>query len=261
MPHLGLLHIASFIREFGHDPHILDLQILNWNVDRATNYILEQNPDIIGLTAMTINCFNANKIATTLRQKGYSAPIILGGSHITAVPAETIKRFKAIDYGVIGEGEFTFLDLIEQIDNNQSINKVRGIIRRGKDGTIILNSPRPLIEDLDILPLPAWDLLENFPKKYPSNLQDILIVIFFRARHRIYFCSKNSRENFFLKGFFFTSFTLWKKIPMPCFLEKNFILIVLEIYMKRKLINNISIYSLSRRNFHNFYYSNYFFKK
>jgi hypothetical protein len=62
-PPLGILHIASYIREHHHEPQILDLQCKTWDLETTVHHIISTKPDIAGFSAMTINCLNANKIA------------------------------------------------------------------------------------------------------------------------------------------------------------------------------------------------------
>ena len=165
-PPLGLLHIASYIRQFGHSPEVIDIAARKWSLNQAVEYIVQSAPDVIGISAKTINVMNANKLVEQLKENGNKSPIVLGGSHVTAVPVETMKRFKAIDYGVIGEGEVTFHELIEKIANNKPVNDVEGIVLRNSDGQPTLNPSRAPIHNLDDLPLPAWDLLPDFPNGY-----------------------------------------------------------------------------------------------
>ena len=168
-PPLGLLYIASFIREHDHIPYVFDLTALKWSLQKAVESTLSLNPDVVGITAKTININNANRIAEELKKRGYTNPIVLGGAHLTAEPVLTLTKFHSIDYGVVGEGEVTFLEMLEKMQRNQSLHDVKGIVWRGEDGQIIVTPPRPFIEDIDILPLPAWDLLPNFPSGYPHS--------------------------------------------------------------------------------------------
>ena len=169
-PPLGLLHIASYIRQFGHSPDVIDTSARKWSMENTAERVLSLNPDVIGISAKTINISNANELAKRLKKNGLKVPIVLGGTHITAVPIETMKRFKAIDYGVIGEGEITFLDLIDKIENKGSVADVKGIVWRNSNEQIILNPNRGYIKNLDDLPLPAWDLLPDFPKGYNHSV-------------------------------------------------------------------------------------------
>lgn len=169
-PPLGILHIASYIRKYRHVLRIFDLQLPHYKMETAIDQILSYRADAVGLTAMTSNCLNALKIAKYIKKADPSLPIILGGSHISAVPVETMERFAEIDYGVIGEGEVSFLELLENIRDGRSVENVKGVVWRRGDGRVVVNSPRAPIENLDDLPFPAWDLLNGFPENYPSSL-------------------------------------------------------------------------------------------
>jgi len=168
-PPLGLLHIASYVREHGHEPSVVDVTARKWTQQKAVDFTLSMNPKVVGLFAKTINVHNAARISDELRTKGFTGPIVSGGAHVTAVPAETLNRFQAFDYGVVGEGEVTFLELVENLEQNGPVSNIRGLVWRNSLGEMVRNDPRPLIEDLDSLPLPAWDLLPNFPEGYPHS--------------------------------------------------------------------------------------------
>jgi anaerobic magnesium-protoporphyrin IX monomethyl ester cyclase len=168
-PPIGLLHLASFIRAHQHVPQVVDMEATKEPLHEAINRVLSSAPDVVGISAKTINVLNAGKIAEGLRVAGFEGPIVLGGAHVTAVPEETLGRFHSIDVGVIGEGEITFLELIDRFQEESSLEGVEGIAWRKGAGQVVVNPPRALIEDLDILPLPAWDLLVGFPAAYPHN--------------------------------------------------------------------------------------------
>ena len=169
-PPLGILYIAGFIREHQHEPYVLDLEALKWDMDKVFNFINALNPDFIGITSMTINFMNAQKIATFIKGKFSSIPIALGGPHITAAPLETMINYSCFDFGIFGEGEITFFKLIEKYNNYESLKEIRGIIWRDDNNKIVINEERPVIENLDTLPFPAWDLLQGFPDHYPLSI-------------------------------------------------------------------------------------------
>ena len=169
-PPLGLLHIAGFLKQNKHQPFILDLAAVGWSLDKGVRHVLAQEPDAVGLSAMTINSLNANTIARELKKRGLTAPVILGGAHVTAVPVDTLRALESIDYAVLGEGEVTFLELLQRLDAGQPIDDVKGIAWRDQTGSVVINATRPPIQDLDMLPFPAWELLPGFPGSYPSSL-------------------------------------------------------------------------------------------
>lgn len=168
-PPLGLLYIAGLVRKYGHVPKVIDVPALKWSIEETVKYVTQEDPDVVGISAMTINALNANAIAEALKKNNLHAPIVLGGPHLTAAPIETMRRFPSFDIGVVGEGEMTFLELLEYVENDTSLDAVQGLVRRDGAGGPVMNQPRRFIEDLDALPLPAWDLLPTFPEAYPHN--------------------------------------------------------------------------------------------
>ena len=169
-PPLGILHVASFTRKFRHEVRVFDFQVPGRSVQAALAEVISWKPDVVGLSAMTSNCMNALKIAREVKRACPSISTVLGGAHISAVPLPTMERFESIDYGVLGEGEVTFLELLLKIAERRSAADVEGIVWRNGDGQVVLNESRPPLETLDELPPPAWDLLEGFPDSYPSSI-------------------------------------------------------------------------------------------
>ena len=92
-PPLGLLYIAGLVRKHGHVPRVVDVPALKWSIEETIKYVMKEDPDVVGISAMTINALNANAIAEALKKNSFRGPIVFGGPHITAVPLETMKRF------------------------------------------------------------------------------------------------------------------------------------------------------------------------
>ena len=168
-PPLGLLSIAAFLREHGHEPQVLDLTSLKWPLEDVVGFAARESPHVVGLSARTINIHDAARLAERLKASGFDGPIVAGGPHMTAVPIPTLDRFGSIDYGIVGEGEHTLLEFLEKLAANSRPEGLPGLAWRDSAGRAQLGAPRPLIPDLDELPLPAWDLLPNFPHGYPHS--------------------------------------------------------------------------------------------
>ncbi len=169
-PPLGILYIASFLRQNNHVTSVLDLESLKGGFDRISESLTSFKPDIVGITSMTINFGNAHMIARFIKKEAPRKMVVLGGPHLTAAPIETMRNYPEFDYGVFGEGEITFLEMVEKIKNNEPFEEIEGIVWRNNENEIILNKTRPFIENLDVLPFPAWDLLEGFPERYPHSI-------------------------------------------------------------------------------------------
>ncbi len=165
MPPLGLASLAAFIRKQGHSVKIVDCCALNLTLTDSAKAILSCDPEVVGITAATVSISKAAALAKILKEKNKNLRIIVGGSHISALPEETMKAFPQLDIGVIGEGELTTAELLNSFNNSECLDSIGGIIFRSND-SLKLNARRTFIEDLDSLPFPAWDLLPDLNKYY-----------------------------------------------------------------------------------------------
>ena len=92
--------------------------------------------------------------------------------HVSALPEESLLKFKDIDIAVIGEGEETIAELLPVIKDKGSLSSVKGIAFRNNEKVVFTES-RPLIKDLDTIPLPLWTLLPDFPNAYNLQAQSV----------------------------------------------------------------------------------------
>ena len=169
LPCLGLLILGAVLRESGHHVRILDASALGLSYKETIEEIKKFGPDIIGLTAVTPSIFKTARLASMIKGTYPSMPIVIGGPHFTAVPHKTLTDYPAFDYGVIGEGEHTVVDLVEALSASRKASNVPGVAFR-KNGKVNFSPSRPAIKDLDTLPFPAWDLLDKFPSRYRPAL-------------------------------------------------------------------------------------------
>lgn len=127
--------------------------------------IEEYKPDIIGFTAI-IHFFSMAKKLGKFIKTFSSVPIIVGGVHPTTCPDDVIQE-PFVDIICIGEGEGALLDLLNRIDNNKDIIDIKNLwIKKGR--RIYKNPLRPIIENIDVLPIPEWDVFPEiqFYKPY-----------------------------------------------------------------------------------------------
>jgi anaerobic magnesium-protoporphyrin IX monomethyl ester cyclase len=83
--------------------------------------------------------------------------VLLGGPHATAYPEKAIQM-PGIDYLVVGEGEITAGQLIERLLNQRDVSDIKGIVYK-KDNRVFSTDRGNFIEDLNDLPMPAYDLI------------------------------------------------------------------------------------------------------
>ncbi len=168
-PPQGLCHLAAVVREKSFDVEIIDAAVLKLNDRQTAELILSKNPDYVGITAVTMLICNAARVLELIKQKNPRIVTMVGGPHITVMAKETMEKFPAIDIAVIGEGESTIVELFDALENKKDLSKVKGIaFRKGKN--VVLTEPRPYLQDLDSIPIPAWDLLPDLAKNYQQSV-------------------------------------------------------------------------------------------
>jgi radical SAM superfamily enzyme YgiQ (UPF0313 family) len=169
MPPLGLASLAAFLRKHRRSVEILDCCALNLSLEASAEAVISSSAAYVGITAATVAIHKAAELAGILKQQKPGLKIIVGGSHMSALPMETMQAFPQFDIGVIGEGELTLLELVRALDGNSPLPEIQGLIFRDAGG-IKMNEARPLIKNLDELPYPAWDLLPDLTRFYkPSS--------------------------------------------------------------------------------------------
>jgi len=166
-PPLNLLQLAAVTRKYGYETKIVDGEALNLDYEQTVRKIINFNPKYVALSATTFSIYRAAKLTELIKKKNKDIVIIIGGIHLVSLPVDTMKLFAQFDIGIIGEGEITLIELLKRLDLKKSINCVKGIIYRNKN-KLIVTDKKELIKNLDNLPIPAWDLLEGFPKLYSA---------------------------------------------------------------------------------------------
>jgi len=168
---LGLAHLAAEVRLHGYNPSIIESDIFNMSVEQVAARVVKEKPQYVGITLFTVGVWSAASIAKAIKKGSPETTIIVGGPHISSMGPETIARFDEFDYAVNGEGEKVLIDLLAALEEGSDLSKVPGIIFRDKF-SIQTTPGKPINRILDDLPMPAWDLLPNFPKAYKPAIFD-----------------------------------------------------------------------------------------
>jgi len=160
LPPVGLMYIANYLKH--KLKNNIDVRIINRLADCVSEKDLvrilkDYNPDIVGIRGMIVLSKYFHETAKTIKKFKQDMVVVGGGPYVT-MDLQCAMEDKNLDYCVIGEGEITFSEIVERILNNQEPKDVKGIAYR--DGKrIIMNEPRPYIEDLDSLPYPDYNLI------------------------------------------------------------------------------------------------------
>ena len=160
-PPLGILYLAAYLRtRFDLQIRIIDQKIDNCSAREIAARVIEYEPDIVGLSVMTTTAYQLGEITRYIRRGIPRALILLGGPHIFAFQELSLRNNSA-DAAVSGEGELSLAAVIQARLSGEDLAGIAGLIRRTADGAVVTNPGRmPPIEDLDSLPLPAYDLID-----------------------------------------------------------------------------------------------------
>jgi len=156
-------HWAAYVREKGfQDVEVLDCKALEIPMDEMIDMVKAKNPDIIVIGDMLHSyggygiLAHFKEAAKRIKRVLPRARIIFGGLWYSAMPVQTLEENPAVDFVVMGEEE-SFYDLLEALDRKKNLRDVAGVTSR-INGEIVMGPHKPLLEDLDSLPLPAYDL-------------------------------------------------------------------------------------------------------
>ena len=171
-PPLALCSLAAVTRKIGHDTSIIDSPVEGLDHEATLEEIVELKPDVVAFTSTTSTFLSGAKLAGMVKEDRAATTVVAGGVHVSALPEESLSENAAIDVCVVGEGEETTGELLAALEQKKSLHEVKGLAFRD-NGRVVLTQPRPLLEDLDSLPFPAWDLLADFPHAYSVQAQSV----------------------------------------------------------------------------------------
>ncbi|MEI6703696.1 MAG: tetratricopeptide repeat protein, partial [Deltaproteobacteria bacterium] len=147
----GLLTIAAQAKRAGYDVTVYNLSTSLWQ--DVVHLIANTEADVYGISAFTANRRGMGAVAALIRLHHPAAHITVGGPFVTALPLDTLRHYQDIDTAVIGEGEETFMELLDCLGAGRPATGIPGTAWR--DGEqISIGPPRSRINDLDSLASP-----------------------------------------------------------------------------------------------------------
>ena len=192
-PPVGLAYIAAVLKEKTYS----DIQVVDTTFHERSRYdiiksLLHKRYDLVGISCMTTMVTDGLEIAEAIKGAYPETKIIFGGPHPTVMPDQTLAS-SCVDAVCIGEGEYTFLEIVNK---KGYFENIAGIYYKDAGGNIIRNSPREHIGNLDEIPFPA---LEEIPmNKYfqywfqldsvARNLKGLNIITSRGCPYRCSFC-------------------------------------------------------------------------
>jgi len=165
MPSIGLGYLASVLRKKQHEVRILHCLKDKFSFDDFSKYINKNKFDVIGIQMFTFDITPVKRHLEIIRRDNPKTITILGGYHPSGDPEGVLKTFPSADYAFISEAEIGLPIFFDEIKKNEpNLESVPNLVWRKKDAILI--NPIKVVENLDEIPFPAWDLMD--PRQYPE---------------------------------------------------------------------------------------------
>ncbi len=157
---MGLHYIGASLMEAGHQVELADWHAL-YNDPALVDRTLDRfRPDIIGMSIFHANRWGGIDIAEYIKEKKPDLPILFGGIGATFLDRLLLERFACIDAIIRGEGERTFISVVQALETNalpdaaEALSAIPGLSLR-RNNAYFATPDAQLIKDLDSLPMPA----------------------------------------------------------------------------------------------------------
>ena len=167
---LSCLYLGTVLEQSGYRVEILDERITSTFEADVADSIRRDPPLLVGISSITGEQIRGGlDAARVVRSINPNLPVVWGGVHPTLCPDSTLKD-DLCDVVILGEGEITLIELADCLRDQGELDQVQGIGYKN-NGQLSFTSKRPLIEDLDVIPRPNYDLLtmDHYFTRAPSN--------------------------------------------------------------------------------------------
>ncbi len=159
MPPLGLACLAGAVIRNKHSVLLVDGLAQGLSIEEIVEKVCSWGAQVVAVTITASPYYGfATDLAKRLKAKNNTIFIIAGGHHTTFVYSQVLRN--GFDYAVLGEGEETFSELVNTLEQGGDISTVKSLAFK-KDGKIVKTETRPLIQSLDSLPLPTFELFDK----------------------------------------------------------------------------------------------------
>ena len=170
IPNLGLGYLAAWLRRDGFEAYILDCNKESIDAESFAAYLMRNEFHLVGFQVYTSNLYNTGEMTKITRRLMKDAIIVIGGPHPSGDPEHALDFLQEVDCAVVGEGELAIAELMKlsrsDMGNASVLSNINNIAFRDKEKGLTINK-RIFIENLDEIPMPAWDLID--PRTYPIS--------------------------------------------------------------------------------------------
>jgi len=168
LPSRGLLSLAAVLKRCGYAVDYIDADMDALSHAEVVARIRDFGSNAVGITMNTFQVKAAQDLAGAIKRYNGDITVIVGGPHPSSFKGNVLRACPWLDIASVSESEGTIEEIARAIDGNGDFSEIKGICYR-RDGDVHETEPRPLIEDLDTVPFPAYELAGDLTR-YPGAL-------------------------------------------------------------------------------------------
>ncbi|MBW2183554.1 MAG: radical SAM protein [Deltaproteobacteria bacterium] len=155
-----LAYSTAVLEKEGYEVKLYDFPAKGWEKDHLRELVKKEQPEVVLLDSTTPSIYSDIECAKICKQES-ACTVIMVGPHVSIMDEETLKIAEgAVDIIARGEYEYTVLEVVKKLEEKGEMGDVFGISYLDQKGNYVRNQDRPLIENLDELPFPAWHHLD-----------------------------------------------------------------------------------------------------
>jgi radical SAM superfamily enzyme YgiQ (UPF0313 family) len=200
---LGLINLATGLKLAGHEPAIHDfvldlreggLPMGQGLYQACAEKILAEDPELVGFSAQCTTYPAMINLARELKRLKPELTLVAGGHNATFVDRETLAGYPEFAAVVRSEGEAAFAEVVEAVVAGNPLWEIPGVTAR-RDGQVVRAPDRPLLADLDDLPLPDYSLappLERYQRAYDLQRAIAILEVGRGCPHKCVYCSESA---------------------------------------------------------------------
>ena len=158
---LGLISMAAVVRRDLPEVEIevIDAPVNQWGWQTLGRILGERRIDVLGIGEETVSAHEGFRAAGLVKQLHPDCLVVAGGYYYAHALEATFADGN-VDVVVRGEGEATFVELLQHAGDRSAWPDLKGIVFQDDDGQVRCTQPRNPVKDLDSLPFPAYDLID-----------------------------------------------------------------------------------------------------
>jgi radical SAM superfamily enzyme YgiQ (UPF0313 family) len=165
-------YTAGLLRDGGVPVSVIDGVALDISLDDFLSRAEREDPDLVVYETSTPTIRYDLRVADLIKERLPNSKMVFTGPHATVLYDELLKKSLSVDFAVIGEYELAVLQLIQELQSRSpNLERIAGLAYRA-NGKVAVNTNVKVIDPLDELPMPAWDLFPTAGQAGPEYYWD-----------------------------------------------------------------------------------------